>query len=78
MAQIQTGYTKLIRPTENFALILLLFARLFWFELNSGLLFTIQMCMHAQSLQSCPTLQPYGLQPTRLLCAQEPFSRQGC
>ena len=32
----------------------------------------------AKSLQSCPTLQPYGLQPTRLLCAQEPFSRQGC
>ena len=25
-------------------------------------------CMHAESLQSYPTLQPWGLQPTRLLC----------
>ena len=24
--------------------------------------------MHAKLLQSCPTLQPYGLQPARLLC----------
>ena len=28
------------------------------------------ICMHAcnKLLQSCPTLQPYGLQPARLLC----------
>ena len=25
-------------------------------------------CMHAKSLQSCLTLQPYGQQPTMLLC----------
>ena len=25
--------------------------------------------MHAESLQSCPTLQPQGLEPTRLLCS---------
>ena len=25
-------------------------------------------CRHVQSLQSCLTLQPHGLQPTRLLC----------
>ena len=25
-------------------------------------------CVRAQSLQSCPTLRPHGLQPTRLLC----------
>ena len=25
-------------------------------------------CIHAKSLQSCLTLWPYGLQPTRLLC----------
>ena len=25
-------------------------------------------CMHAKSLQSCLTVQPYGQQPTRLLC----------
>ena len=25
-------------------------------------------CMHAKSLQSCPTLQPHGLEPARLLC----------
>ena len=24
--------------------------------------------MYSKSLQSCPTLQPCGLQPTRLLC----------
>ena len=24
-------------------------------------------CMHAKSLHSCPTLQPYGQQPSRLL-----------
>ena len=24
--------------------------------------------MRAKSLQSCPTLQPYGLHPSRLLC----------
>ena len=28
-------------------------------------------CMHAKSLQSCPTLRPYGQQPTRLLCPQD-------
>ena len=27
--------------------------------------------MHAKLLQSCPTLRPYGLQPTRLLCPQD-------
>ena len=26
------------------------------------------LCLHAQSLQSCPALRPHGLQPTRLLC----------
>ena len=26
------------------------------------------MCVHAKSLQSCPTLRPFGTQPTRLLC----------
>ena len=25
-------------------------------------------CMHAKSLESCPTLRPYEQQPTRLLC----------
>ena len=25
-------------------------------------------CMHAKSLQSCPTLRPHRRQPTRLLC----------
>ena len=25
-------------------------------------------CLYAKSLESCPALQPYGLQPTRLLC----------
>ena len=32
-------------------------------------------CMYAKSLQSCPTLQSPGLQPTRLLSTG--FSRQG-
>ena len=26
------------------------------------------VCVHAKSLQSCPTLRPYGVQPARLLC----------
>ena len=29
---------------------------------------TKSLCMHAKLLQSCLTLQPYGLQPARLLC----------
>ena len=28
-------------------------------------------CMHAKSLQSCPTVQPHRRQPTRLLCPQD-------
>ena len=28
-------------------------------------------CMHAKLLQSCPTLRPYGQQPSRLLCPQD-------
>ena len=32
-------------------------------------------CACAQPLQTCPTLQPHGLQPTRLLCPWV-FSRQ--
>ena len=32
-------------------------------------------CMHAKSLQLCPTLQPYGQQPTRLLCPQDSLGK---
>ena len=33
-------------------------------------------CMHAKSLQSCPTLcDPYGQQPTRLLCPQDSLGK---
>ena len=32
-------------------------------------------CMHAKSLQSCPTLQPHGQQPTRLLCPQNSLGK---
>ena len=38
-------------------------------------------CMHAKSLQSCPTLRPYGQQPTRLLCPQDSLDKNtgaGC
>ena len=31
-------------------------------------LWLLNVYMHAQLLQSCPTLRPYGLQPTWLLC----------
>ena len=36
----------------------------------SGLPFPspVHACMHAKSLQPCPTLRPHGQQPTRLLC----------
>ena len=37
--------------------------------------------MHAKSLQSCPTVQPYGQQPTRLLCPQDSLGKNtgvGC
>ena len=33
-----------------------------------GLACLLCACMHAESLQSCPTLQPYGQGPSRLLC----------
>ena len=38
-------------------------------------------CMHAKSLQSCPTLQPYGQQPTRRLCPRDSLGKNtgvGC
>ena len=39
-------------------------------------------CMHAKSLQSCPTLcNPHGQQPTRLLCPQDSLGKStavGC
>ena len=39
------------------------------------------MCVHAQSLQSSDSLQPYGLKPARLLCPWDSPSRNtgvGC
>ena len=41
----------------------------------------ICMCICAQSLQSCPSLWPYGWQPARLLCAWDSPSKNtgvGC
>ena len=38
-------------------------------------------CMHAKSLQSCLTVQPYGQQPTRLLCPWDSLGKNagvGC
>ena len=38
-------------------------------------------CMHANSLQSCPTLRPYGQQPARLLRPQDSLGKNtgvGC
>ena len=38
-------------------------------------------CMHAKSLQLCPTVQPYGQQPTRLLCPRDSLGKNtgvGC
>ena len=38
-------------------------------------------CMHAKSLQSCPTVQPHRWQPTRLLCPQDSLGKKagvGC
>ena len=38
-------------------------------------------CMHAKSLQLCPTLCDYGQQPTRLLCPQDSLGKNtgvGC
>ena len=38
-------------------------------------------CMHAKSLQSCPTLWPHRQQPTRLLCPQDSLGKNtgvGC
>ena len=38
-------------------------------------------CMHAKVLQSCPTLQPHGQQPTRLLCPGDSLGKNtgvGC
>ena len=38
-------------------------------------------CMHAKSLQLCPTLRSYGQQPTRLLCARDSLGKNtgvGC
>ena len=38
-------------------------------------------CMHAKSLQSCPTVRPYGQQPTMLLCPQDSLGKNtgvGC
>ena len=40
-----------------------------WASYSANLMWTpMNVCMHAKSLQSCPTLRPYGLQPARLLC----------
>ena len=39
------------------------------------------VCVHAKLLQSCPTLRPYGLQPTRLFCPLDSPSKStgvGC
>ena len=33
--------------------------------------FTVTLCLPAKLLQSCPTLQIYGLWPTRLLCPRD-------
>ena len=35
------------------------------------LAFLSNACIHAELLQSCPTLQPYGQQPNRLLCPRD-------
>ena len=38
-------------------------------------------CMRAKVLQSCPTLQPHGQQPTRLLCPRDSLGKNtglGC
>ena len=38
-------------------------------------------CIHAKSLQSCPTVRPYGQQPTRLLCPRDSLGKNtgvGC
>ena len=32
-------------------------------------------CRHARSLQSCPTLQPHGQQPARLLCPRDSLGK---
>ena len=41
----------------------------FYFVLEYSQLFHgITSCIHAQSLQSCPTVRPYGLSPARLFC----------
>ena len=33
-------------------------------------------CMHAKSLQLCPTLRPYGQQPTKLLRPQDSLGKR--
>ena len=50
-----------------------------WFPPN--ILGELHACMHAKSLQSRPTLRPYGQQPTRLLCPQDSLGKNtgvGC
>ena len=34
------------------------------------------VCMHAKSLQLCPTLRPYGQQPTKLLRPQDSLGKR--
>ena len=51
-----------------------------WVE-NSFSNACMHACMHAKSLQSRPTLRPYGQQPTRLLCPQDSLGKNtgvGC
>ena len=61
----------------------------FWTSFSLTILFCNQgftlvlyiLCMHAKSLQSCLTVQPYGQQPTRLLCPRESLGKNigvGC